>query len=84
MKSMKIEPDLTTKHFNLLKKLKLFLDGQRFSSSQEAIASVDVYFANVPAENRCMKCSNIKEGYVENKNILRKKLSLPLSYRKHP
>jgi len=39
-------PDLAPSDFSLFPKLKLFLAGQRFSSSQEAIAAVEGYFAS--------------------------------------
>jgi histone-lysine N-methyltransferase SETMAR len=39
-------PDLAPSDFYLFPKLKLFLAGQRFSSNQEAIAAVEVYFAS--------------------------------------
>jgi len=38
--------------FSLFPKLKLFLAGQRFSSNQEAIATVEGYFANL-TKNHC-------------------------------
>jgi hypothetical protein len=38
---------LAPSDFCLFPKLKLFLAGQRFSSNQEAIAAVDVYFADL-------------------------------------
>jgi histone-lysine N-methyltransferase SETMAR len=40
-------PDLAPSNFSLFPKLKLFLAGQRFSSNQEAIASVEGYFADL-------------------------------------
>jgi len=40
-------PDLAPSDFYLFPKLKLFLAGQRFSSSQEAIAAVVGYFADL-------------------------------------
>jgi histone-lysine N-methyltransferase SETMAR len=40
-------PDLVPSDFCLFPKLKLFLAGQRFSSNQEAIATVERYFADL-------------------------------------
>jgi len=39
-------PDLAPCDFYRFPKLKLFLNGQRFSSNQEAIAAVEWYFAD--------------------------------------
>jgi len=40
-------PDLAPSDFYVFPKLKLFLAGQRLSSSQEAIAAVEGYFADL-------------------------------------
>jgi histone-lysine N-methyltransferase SETMAR len=67
-------PDLASSDFCLFPKLKLFLAGQRFSSNQEAIATVDGYFADlknhyrdeIMALKHCRnKCISLKGDYVE-------------------
>jgi len=68
-------PDLASSDFSLFPKLKIFLDGQRFSSNQEAIAAVEGYFANrtknhyrdgIMALEHCWnKCINVKGDYVK-------------------
>jgi hypothetical protein len=60
---------------SLFLKLKLFLTGQRFSSNQEGIAAVEVYFADVMKnhyrdgiivlEHCWNKCINLKVDFVE-------------------
>jgi len=44
-------PELAPSDFSLFPKLKLFLAGQRFSSNQEATATVEGYFANLTKNN---------------------------------
>jgi hypothetical protein len=66
---------LASSDFFLFPKLKLFLAGQRFSSNQEAIAVVEVYFANLTRnhyrdgvtelEHRWNKCISLQGDYVE-------------------
>jgi len=68
-------PDLAPSDFALFPKLKLFLAGQRFSSSQEAIAAVEGHFADLTKnhyrdgimalEHRWNKCISLKGDYVE-------------------
>ena len=68
-------PDLATSDFSLFPKLKLFLAGQRFSSNQEAIATVERYFADLTKnhyrdgimalEHRWNKCISLKGDYIE-------------------
>lgn len=68
-------PDLAPSDFFLLPKLKVWLGGQRFSSSEEVIASIDAYFAEQDTnyyldglkllEHRWTKCIEIKGDYVE-------------------
>jgi len=68
-------PDLAPSDFCLFPKPKLFLAGQRFSSNQEAIAAVEVYFADLTKnhyrdgimalEHRWNKCISRKGDYVE-------------------
>jgi hypothetical protein len=68
-------PDLAPSDFFLIPKLKLFLTGQRFSSNHEAIASVEVYFANLTKnhyrdrlmalEHHWNKCISLKGDYLE-------------------
>jgi histone-lysine N-methyltransferase SETMAR len=68
-------PDLAPSDFSLFPKLKLFLAGQRFSSNQEGIAAVGVYFANLTKnhykgrimalEHRWNKCISPRGDYVE-------------------
>jgi histone-lysine N-methyltransferase SETMAR len=67
--------DLAPSDFRLFPKLKIFLAGHRFSSNQEAIATVEVYFANLmknyyrdgimALEHRWNKCISLKGDYVE-------------------
>jgi hypothetical protein len=67
--------DLAPSDFYLFPKLKLFLAGQRFSSSQEAIAAVEGYLADlkknhyrdgIMAMEHCWnKCISLKGDYVE-------------------
>jgi histone-lysine N-methyltransferase SETMAR len=47
LKDSLYSPDLAPSDFCLFPELKLFLDGQRFSSNQEAIAAVEGYFADL-------------------------------------
>jgi hypothetical protein len=68
-------PDLALFDFYLFPKLKLFLAGQRFSSSEEAIAAVERYFADLKKnhyrdgimalEHRWNKCISLKGDCVE-------------------
>jgi histone-lysine N-methyltransferase SETMAR len=68
-------PDLDPSDFCLFPKLKLFLAGQRFSSNQEVIAAVEVYFADLTKnhyrdgimalEHHWNKCISLKRDYVE-------------------
>jgi hypothetical protein len=68
-------PELAPSDFSLFPKLKLFLAGQRFSSNQEAITAVEVYFADLTKnhyrdeimalENPWNKCISLKGDYVE-------------------
>jgi histone-lysine N-methyltransferase SETMAR len=68
-------PDLAPFDFYSFPKLKLFLAGQRFSSNQEANASVEGYFADLTKnhyrdkimalEHRWNKCISFKGDYVE-------------------
>jgi len=68
-------PDLAPSDFYLFPKLKLFLTGQRFSSNQEAIATVEGYFADLTKyhyrngimalEHHWNKCISLKGGYVK-------------------
>jgi histone-lysine N-methyltransferase SETMAR len=68
-------PDLAPSDFCLFPKLKLFLTGQRFSSNQEATATVEGYFADfkknhyrdgIMALEHCWnKCISLKVDYVE-------------------
>jgi len=68
-------PDLAPSDFSLFPKLKLFLAGQRFSSSQEATAAVEGYFADLTKnhyrdgimslEHRWNKCISLKGDYVK-------------------
>jgi hypothetical protein len=68
-------PDLAPSDFCLFPKLKLFLAGQRFSSNQEAVATVGGYFADLTKkhymdgimalEHCCNKCISRKGDYVE-------------------
>ena len=68
-------PDLAPSDFCLFPKLKLFLAGQRFSSNQETIATVEGYFANLTKnhyrdgimalEHRWNKCISLMGDYVE-------------------
>jgi histone-lysine N-methyltransferase SETMAR len=68
-------PDMALSDFYLFPKLKLFLDGQRFSSNQEATAAVEGYFADLTKnydrdgimalEHRWNKCISLKGDYVE-------------------
>ena len=67
-------PHLAPSDFCLFPKLKLFLDGQRFSSNQEAIAAAEGYFADLTKnhywdgimalEHRWNKCISLKGDYV--------------------
>jgi hypothetical protein len=69
-------PDLAPCDFYPFPKLKFFLAGQSFSSNQEAIATLDVYFADLTKnqfregvmalEHRWNKCVTLKGDYVEN------------------
>jgi histone-lysine N-methyltransferase SETMAR len=68
-------PDLAPSDFCLFPKLKLFLVGQRFSSSQKAITAVERYFVDLTKnhyrdgimaqEHRWNKCISLKGDYVE-------------------
>ena len=67
-------PDLAPSDFFLFPKLKIFHAGQIFSSNQEAIAAVDVYFADLKnhyrdeimeLEHRWNKCISLKGDYVK-------------------
>jgi hypothetical protein len=68
-------PDLAPSDFYLFPKLKLFLAGQRFSSNQEATATVERYFADLTKnhyrdeimalEHRWNKCISLKGDYVK-------------------
>jgi histone-lysine N-methyltransferase SETMAR len=67
--------DLGPSDFSLFPKLKLFLAGQRFSLNQEAIATVEGYFAyltknhyrdGIMALEHCWnKCISLKRDYTE-------------------
>ena len=67
--------DLAPYDFCLFPKLKLFLAGQHFSSTQEATAAVEGYFADLTKhhyrdgitvlEHRWNKCIGLKGDYVE-------------------
>jgi hypothetical protein len=66
---------LAPSYFFLFPKLKLLIAGQRFSSKQEAIAAVEVYFGDLPKnhyrdgimvlEHHWNKCISLKGDYVE-------------------
>jgi hypothetical protein len=66
--------DLAFSDFCLFPKLELFLAGQRFSLNQEAIATVEGYFADftknhyrdgiMALEHRCNKCISLKGDYI--------------------
>jgi histone-lysine N-methyltransferase SETMAR len=68
-------PNLAPSDFCLFPKFKLFLAGQRFSSNQVAIATVQRYFADLTKnhyrdgimalERRWNKCISLKGDYVE-------------------
>jgi hypothetical protein len=68
-------PDFAPPDFYLFPKRKLFLVGQRFSSNQEVIAAVEVYFVDLMKNhyrNGIMalkhgwnKCIRLKKDYVE-------------------
>jgi histone-lysine N-methyltransferase SETMAR len=68
-------PDLAPSVFYLFPKLKVFLAGQRLSSNEEAIATVEGYFADLTKnryrdgimalEHRWNKCISLKGDYVE-------------------
>jgi histone-lysine N-methyltransferase SETMAR len=68
-------PDLAPSDFYLFPQLKLFLAGQRFSSSQEATAAVERYFADLmknlysygimSLEHHWNKCISPKGDYVK-------------------
>jgi hypothetical protein len=68
-------PDLAPADFCLFPKLKPFLAGQRFTATQEAIAAVEGYFADLTKnhyrdgimalEHRWNKCISLKGNYVE-------------------
>jgi histone-lysine N-methyltransferase SETMAR len=68
-------PYLAPSDFSLLPKLKLFLAGQRFSCNQEAIATVEWYFAYITKnhyrdgiialEHRWNKRIRLQGDYVE-------------------
>jgi len=68
-------PNLAPSDLYLFPKLKLFLAGQRFPSNQEAIASVERYFADLTKnhyrdgimalEHRWNKCISLERDYVE-------------------
>jgi histone-lysine N-methyltransferase SETMAR len=68
-------PRLAPSDYFLFRKLKLFIAGQRFSSIQEAIATVEGYFADLTKnhyrdgimalEHRWNKCISLKGDYVE-------------------
>jgi histone-lysine N-methyltransferase SETMAR len=68
-------PDLAPSDFYLFPKLKLFLAGQRFSSNQEVIATVEGYFADLTKNHytdrimalvhRWNKCISLEGDYVE-------------------
>jgi hypothetical protein len=72
--------DLASSGFCLFPKLKLFLAGERFSSNQEAIASVEGYFAYLTKnhyrdgimvlEHHWNKCISLR-GYSLKKIILK-------------
>jgi histone-lysine N-methyltransferase SETMAR len=68
-------PDLAPSDFYCFPKLKLFLNGQRFSSNQEANAAVEWYFADLTKnhyrdgimalEHHWNKCISLKGDCVE-------------------
>jgi len=68
-------PDLAPSDFCLFQKLKLFLAGHRFSSNQEAISTVEGYFADLTKnhyrdgimalEHHWNKCIRLKGDYVK-------------------
>ena len=68
-------PDLAPFDFYLFPKLEIFLAGQRFSSNQEAIATVEGYFADLmknhyrdgimALEHRWNKCISLRGDYVK-------------------
>jgi histone-lysine N-methyltransferase SETMAR len=70
-------PDLAPSDFCLFPKLKFFLAGQRFSSTQEGTAAVEGYFADLTKnhyrdgimalEHRWNKCISLKGDYVVEK-----------------
>jgi hypothetical protein len=66
---------LAPSHIYLFPKCKLFLTGQLFSSNQEVIAAVEVYFVDLMKNHyrdgimalkyRWSKCISLNEDYVE-------------------
>jgi histone-lysine N-methyltransferase SETMAR len=68
-------PDLAPSDFSVFPKHKLFFAGQHFSSNQEAIATVEGYYADLMKnhyrnwimvlEHRWNKCISLKGDYVE-------------------
>lgn len=68
-------PDLSPSDFFLFPKLKLWLGGQRLSSNEEIVSSVDAYFVEQEAdyyleglkrlEHHWRKCIDLKGDYVE-------------------
>ena len=68
-------PDLEPSDFHPFPKPKIFLGGQRFSSSEEAIAAVDDYFSELlqchfkdgilALEHQWTKCVELRGDYVE-------------------
>jgi histone-lysine N-methyltransferase SETMAR len=75
-------PDLARSDFCLIPKLKLFLAGQRFSLNQEAVASVEGYFADLmknpyrdgimALEHHWNKCNSLKGDCVKKMKIILK------------
>ena len=46
-KLLPYSPDLTPSDFNLFSRLKIFLDGPRFSTTEELTAEVEGYYAGL-------------------------------------
>jgi len=75
VRSSTLSQDLAPSDFCLFPKLKLFLVGHRFSSNQEAIVTVEGYFADLTKnhyrdgimalEHSWNKCISPKGDYVE-------------------
>ena len=68
-------PDLAPYDFFLFPNLKIWLEGQQFSSNQKVITTVNAYFEGLETsyfsdefkklEHRWIKCVGLQEGYVK-------------------